>query len=116
MSLATLTRHLGGAFPGRRLIRAAFVAALALTLEPLQPAHAQQYPSKTITIVVGFAAGGFVDTISRLVGQKLSERLGQSVVVENRTGAGGNLAHRIVASAAPDGHTILGASTSIAIN
>lgn len=116
MSFATLTRPLGGAFRRLGLIRTALAASLALTLGPLQSAHAQQYPSKTITIVVGFAAGGFVDTISRLVGQKLSERLGQSVVVENRTGAGGNLAHRIVASAAPDGHTILGASTSIAIN
>jgi tripartite-type tricarboxylate transporter receptor subunit TctC len=116
MSLARLAKALDGAFAGRRALRAGLASALALALGPLQPAYAQQFPSKTITIVVGFAAGGFVDTISRLVGQKLSERLGQSVVVENRTGAGGNLAHRIVASATPDGHTILGASTSIAIN
>jgi tripartite-type tricarboxylate transporter receptor subunit TctC len=81
-----------------------------------QAARAQQFPTKTITIVVGFAPGGFIDTISRLVAQKLSERLGQPVVVENRAGAGGNLAHRIVAAAPPDGHTILAATTSIAIN
>jgi tripartite-type tricarboxylate transporter receptor subunit TctC len=98
------------------LLCAAVAAVLAVFCGHAGPAQAQQYPSKTITIVVGFAPGGFIDTISRLVGQKLSDRLGQPVVVENRSGAGGNLAHRVVAAAAPDGHTILAATASIAIN
>jgi tripartite-type tricarboxylate transporter receptor subunit TctC len=107
---------IGGTFSDRTLIWAGLATALALSLGPVQSVHAQQFPSKNITIVVGFAPGGFIDTIARLVGQKLSERLGQPVVVENRAGAGGNLAHRIVAAAVPDGHTVLAATTSIAIN
>ncbi len=79
-------------------------------------ALAQSYPSKPITIVVGFAPGGLIDVIARLVGQKLSVKLGQPVVIENRTGAAGNIAHRRVATAEPDGYTILGATTSLAIN
>lgn len=79
-------------------------------------AQADTYPSHQITIVVPFAPGGFVDVIARLVGQKISEELGQTVIVENRPGAGGNIAHRRVAQAEPDGYTILAASTSIAIN
>ena len=73
-------------------------------------------PSKTITIVVGFAPGGLIDVIARLVGQKLQIKLGQTVVVENRAGAAGNLAHRRVATAEPDGYTILGGTTSLPIN
>ena len=74
------------------------------------------YPSRNITFVVGFAAGGVADSIGRLVGQKLSERLGQAVVVENRGGAGGNIAAKSVAGAAPDGYTILVTTTALAIN
>lgn len=79
-------------------------------------ARADTYPSKTITIVVGFAPGGLIDVITRLVGQKLQDKLGQTVVVENRAGAAGNLAHRRVATAEPDGYTILGGTTSLPIN
>jgi len=87
-----------------------FVAALA------QPVRAQTYPTQNITFVVGFAAGGIADVIARLVGQKLSERLGHTVVVENRGGAGGNLAAKAVSGAAPDGYTILATTTSLAVN
>ena len=66
--------------------------------------------------MVAFAAGGIADAIGRLVGQKLSERLKQHVVVENRGGAGGNLAARAVATAAPDGHTLLATTTALAVN
>jgi tripartite-type tricarboxylate transporter receptor subunit TctC len=74
------------------------------------------YPSKPITIMVGFAPGGLIDVIARLVGQKLSLKLGQPVIIENRSGAAGNLAHRRIAAADPDGYTILGATTSLPIN
>ncbi|MDB5599055.1 MAG: hypothetical protein JWN71_1099 [Xanthobacteraceae bacterium] len=78
--------------------------------------RAQAYPSKPITIMVGFAPGGLIDVIARLVGQKLSVKFGQPVIIENRSGAAGNLAHRRIAAADPDGYTILGATTSLPIN
>src|SRR5262245_30447743 len=80
------------------------------------PASAQSYPTQTITFQVAFAAGGIADVVARLVGQKLTERLGHTVVVENRGGAGGNLAAKSVSGAAPDGHTILATTTSLAVN
>jgi tripartite-type tricarboxylate transporter receptor subunit TctC len=86
-----------------------------LVVAPLD-AHAETYPSKPIKFIVSFAAGGFVDTVSRLVGQKLSQQLGQPVVVENRPGAAGNIAHRVVARSEADGYTILATSTALAIN
>jgi tripartite-type tricarboxylate transporter receptor subunit TctC len=79
-------------------------------------ARAQSASGTPITIVVGFAPGGLIDVIARLVGQKMSERLGRAVVVENRAGAGGNIAHRTVAGAPADGTTVLAATTSLAIN
>ncbi|MDJ0389089.1 tripartite tricarboxylate transporter substrate-binding protein [Roseomonas sp. E05] len=87
----------------RALIGAAFgIAALAL------PAGAQQaYPSRTITVVVPFAAGGPTDTVTRLVAEAMSRDLGQTVVVENVGGAGGTLGAARVAQARPDGYTLL---------
>ena len=70
-------------------------------------ARAQTYPARPVHILVGFAAGGPADTIARLAGQRLSERLGQQFVVENRTGAGTNIATEAVVNAAPDGYTLL---------
>jgi tripartite-type tricarboxylate transporter receptor subunit TctC len=72
-----------------------------------QPAAAQTYPTRPVTIAVPYAAGGGVDVVTRLVAQKLTERLGQAFVIDNRTGAGGLLASQHVAKAAPDGHTLL---------
>jgi tripartite-type tricarboxylate transporter receptor subunit TctC len=90
---------------------AAFIAAgLA------QPAGAQTYPTQNITFQVAFAAGGIADVVARLVGLKLGERLGHTVVVENRGGAGGNIAAKAVSAAAPDGYTILATTTSLAVN
>jgi len=84
------------------------------------PAKAGQaeasYPAQNITFVVSFAAGGIADVVARLVGQRLSERLGQPVVVENRVGAGGNLAAKSVAAAAPDGYTILATTSALAVS
>jgi tripartite-type tricarboxylate transporter receptor subunit TctC len=79
-------------------------------------ANAQTYPSNKITLIVAFAPGGVADTLARLVGQGLSERLHQNVVVENRGGAGGNIAAGAVAHAAADGYTLLATTTALAIN
>lgn len=81
-----------------------------------QPAAAQTYPSQNVTMVVGFPAGGLADMIGRLVALKLEARLKQSFVVENRSGAGGNLGAKAVAGAAPDGYTLLATTTSLAVN
>lgn len=68
------------------------------------------FPSRQITMIVGFAPGGGTDTAARIIAKKLSESMGQTVVVDNRPGAGGNIAQELGAKAAPDGHTILLAS------
>ena len=74
----------------------------------IQPSWAQTYPSKPITVVVGFAAGGGVDVVMRNIAPGLSQRLGQTVIIENKPGASGILAANQVAKAAADGHTLLG--------
>jgi tripartite-type tricarboxylate transporter receptor subunit TctC len=79
-------------------------------------ARAQTYPAKPVRIVVGFAAGGGQDIVARLMGQWLSERLDQQFVIENRSGASGNIATEMVVRAPPDGYTLLMASSTAARN
>ncbi|HVL36837.1 MAG TPA: tripartite tricarboxylate transporter substrate-binding protein [Burkholderiales bacterium] len=97
-------------------VASALGAVFALLAALPAEAFAQPYPSKPIRVVVAFAAGGFADTIARLVGHRLAERVGQPVVVENRGGAGGNIAARAVAAAPADGYTLLVHTAAIAIN
>jgi tripartite-type tricarboxylate transporter receptor subunit TctC len=79
-------------------------------------AHAQTYPNRPVKLIVGFEAGGNTDTVARIVGQKLGERLGQQVVVENKLGASGTIGTSEAARAAPDGYTLtMGTTTTHAI-
>jgi tripartite-type tricarboxylate transporter receptor subunit TctC len=79
-------------------------------------AAAQPYPTRPVRIIVGFAAGGAPDILARLFGQWLSERLGQPFIIENRTGAGGNIATEVVVQSPPDGYTLLLTSVGNAVN
>jgi tripartite-type tricarboxylate transporter receptor subunit TctC len=94
------------------LLTAIGMTAIALSAVS---ASAQTYPNKPIKIVVPFAAGGTTDLLARAVGAELQKSLGQSVIVDNRPGAGGNIAAEFVANAPPDGYTLLFPSASIAI-
>ena len=88
-------------------MKARFALAVALAGVILAAcAQAQPFPARSVTLTVGFAPGGGTDTAARIVAQKLSENIGQSVVVENRAGAGGNIAAQHIALAPPDGYTI----------
>jgi len=91
--------------------------ALALAAAALVPlSAAAQYPAKPVRLLVGFPPGGGVDIIARLVGQKLSERWGRPVIIDNRGGAAGNIATEILARSAPDGYTLIMAFSSHASN
>jgi tripartite-type tricarboxylate transporter receptor subunit TctC len=90
--------------------------ACAVAIANVGNAWAQTYPSRPVRIVVGYSAGGGVDIFARLMGQWLSERLGQQFVIENRLGAGSNIATEAVVNAAPDGYTLLLVTPANAIN
>ena len=98
----------------RRILTAILLAAAALT----SSAHAQdKYPTKPIRLIVPFAVGGGTDIPARVLGAKMSELLGQQIIIDNRPGAGGNLGTDVAAKATPDGYTIvLGSISSMAIN
>ena len=89
----------------RRCMRAFLLMAASVTV-----GHAQTYPSKPSRIVVGFTAGGPSDIVARIVAQQLTERMGQSFVVENRVGATGTIGAELVAKAPPDGYSLYLAS------
>jgi tripartite-type tricarboxylate transporter receptor subunit TctC len=87
-------------------------AGLATLLAIPDGAYAQTYPAKTVRLVAAYPAGGSVDVVARLLGQKLGEALGQQFIVDNRAGASGNIGADYVAKAAPDGYTLLLSSTT----
>jgi len=89
----------------RRLVSLSLLAGILAAALPL---HAQQYPSKPIRIIIPFPPGDSLDTMSRLIGPKITERLGQNVVVDNRAGAAGQLGLELAAHAPPDGYTVVG--------
>jgi len=96
-------------------LRRALVAALLLVMPPF--AHAEDYPTKPITIIVPYTPGGSTEIMARLVGQKLEERIGKAVIIENKPGAGTVIGSNLVAHATPDGYTLLMATpTPMAIN
>jgi len=101
-------------FPRRRFLELAGVAAAASALP--RPALALDYPTRPVRFVVGFPAGGQQDTMARLICQWLSERLGQQFLVENRSGAGGNVGAEAVINSPPDGYTMLLVGSPNAIN
>ena len=100
--------------PRRKFLQ---LAASAVTLPAVSRiAAAQAYPTRPLRLVVGFPAGGVADLFARLIGQSLSERLGQHVIIENRAGAGSNLATEGVVRATPDGYTLFYATSSNSYN
>src|SRR5262245_11791895 len=92
---------------------ARLVAALGLMLALAMPAAAQPYPNKTIRIIVSHPAGGSPDILARVIASRLSQRLNQTVIVENRAGANGSLAAEAVSRMEPDGYSLLLAGSSI---
>ena len=107
----TVTRHLTGGIARRTILATALLGGLA------GAALAENYPTKTVTIVVPFAAGGSTDILARIVAQELGQQLGQSVIVENRAGAAGGVGAAAVAKATADGYTLLlGTVSTHAIN
>ena len=96
----------------RRTLIAASLSALALSAIVLPAQAEDKWPSKPITYVVPFPAGGTTDILARLIGQKLGPALGTTVIIDNRPGAGGNIGSEMVSRAAPDGYTIMGGTIS----
>jgi tripartite-type tricarboxylate transporter receptor subunit TctC len=100
----------------RRELLSGAVSVALVARSGSQSCAQQHYPGKPVKLIVGYAAGGANDTVGRLIGQWLAERMGQSFVVENRAGAGSNIATEFVARSTPDGYTLLLVSAANAIN
>jgi tripartite-type tricarboxylate transporter receptor subunit TctC len=100
-------------------MRTIWLGVLGLALAALAgsgPARALDYPTRPVHVVAGYPAGGTVDILARLMGQYLSERLGQQFVIDNRSGAGNNIGTEVVVNAAPDGYTLLLVNPANGIN
>ena len=91
----------------RRIAMGLFALGLCAFASPIGDALALDYPTRPIRFIVGYPAGGSTDIIARLIGQRLSERLGQQFVIENKPGAGNNIGTETVVKADPDGYTVL---------
>jgi tripartite-type tricarboxylate transporter receptor subunit TctC len=100
------------------LVRAAWfgLVCCSIVAAGIAPAHATDYPNRPVRWLIGFTAGGPVDTIARIMAQALSERLGQQFIVENRGGSGGNIATEAAINATPDGYTLLFSGANNAIS
>src|SRR5579859_1419804 len=101
-------------FSRRKFLHLAAGAAVFPAMPPM--ASALDYPTRPVRIISGFAAGGGVDITARLIGQWLSERLGQNFIIEDRPGADGNIGTEVVVNSPPDGHTLLLATVPNAVN
>jgi tripartite-type tricarboxylate transporter receptor subunit TctC len=109
-------KRLADTYKSRMNVVAGILLAFAGTFGIALQADAQAWPAKPIHFVVAFAPGGPADIVARIVGQKLTEYLGQQIVVENRGGAGGNIGATAVAKSAADGYTVLVTTTAFAVN
>src|SRR5262245_1152021 len=108
--MACSSRQMQTSFVGvyaMKLPRRTFLHLAAGAAAVSRAAWAQVYPARPMRIIVGFGSGSAADILARLIGQRLSERLGQPFVIENRSGAGGNLGAEAVVRAPPDGYTLL---------
>src|SRR5262245_21826754 len=99
--------------PRRQFLR---IAAAAAALPAARAARAQRYPARPVRWIVPYPAGGATDLVARLIGQWLSERLGQQFIIENRPGGGTNIGVQAVVYSAPDGYTLLFFGSTNAIN
>ena len=95
------------------ICRSLFLLSIFCSVGMGMQAQAQNYPNKTVRILVGFAPGGSTDILARLIAQEMTKNVGQQVVVDNRPGAGGNIAAELVSKAQPDGHTLHACTTGV---
>ena len=103
-----------GVAPNRSMLLGGLLATIVAVIAPASTGASAEdaYPSKPVRIIVSFAAGGPTDIVARVMGAKMGDLLGQQFIIENRTGAGGNLGADAVAKSAPDGYTLLMATVS----
>ncbi|MBM3526674.1 MAG: tripartite tricarboxylate transporter substrate binding protein [Alphaproteobacteria bacterium] len=116
MTLQSVLPRIAWRLRGGAALSVAAAAIAAVAVVAPSAVHAQAYPTKPIKLLVGFAPGGPTDILARVVGQAMSKTIGEQIVVENRTGAGGNIATEAAARAEPDGYTIQMTLMSSAIN
>ena len=113
MTISRKAIAIGRAMP---VALASLLAAAAVLLGTIAPAMAQPYPSKPVKVLVGFAPGGAMDIVARTVGQKVAESVGQPFVVENKPGAGSNIAIRMLIDSPPDGYTVMLVANGLTAN